>query len=68
MPAGNTCPNCGHRFLTLDDEVGDYSCPRCGYFGIVDLRCCDCGHIWTDAIPEDDAICPECGSDDVEAG
>jgi len=25
------CSKCGKRFRVLADEVGDHSCPRCGF-------------------------------------
>jgi Zn ribbon nucleic-acid-binding protein len=29
--AGQRCPKCRRRFLTLADEVGQHECPHCGY-------------------------------------
>jgi len=26
-----TCPECKHRFRTLEDEENDHPCPRCGF-------------------------------------
>lgn len=25
------CPNCKHKFRTLEDEEGMHACPHCGY-------------------------------------
>jgi len=26
-----TCPECKHKFRTLEDEHDDHPCPRCGF-------------------------------------
>jgi len=32
LTIANYCPKCKRVFFTPEDEVGEYRCPRCGYF------------------------------------